>query len=884
MKKALALAAFVLAYCVSAFGETWKDANGVTWEFESNYDGSSFVATIKGATPAPKGALVIPAAVSDGYASYKVSEIYGGAFYGNAGITAVVVPSSVTKIGNSAFGSCAKLASVTFKGDTPTLAASFFDVFWDTPLLANSEGRNGNDDMANPRTLYGASGETKDDNYTATIVPGEPITKVAPSSQHATKWYEWTAPKSGTVWFWTPGATFDTFLGVCTSDDTPADIAYNCDFSGGVSQVAFGAAAGTKYRIYVGGVGARYLGSYALKWRMGSPVKLTFDTCGGAMDMGIYGGDVVLVPKNAAVGVLPAASKEYYALAGWYTKKSGGTKVTAKTKFAKATKLYAHWAKKKLKVSVAKGAGAKSAKGSGSYAWGTKVKLSAIPKPGYAFRTWLAVDMDEASEKAFPKYNTQRRRNATPAVTVPKTSGLSYRAEFVKKTEDTVAINVTAGSTTLYAEDGAGGFVELEADSFSYPAVTTTKLPAGVKFSLLPPPTSPDAGVVYDSQYRLEIVDADKVPAGRNVIKVTAKNRSGKTATKSVAVWGMNRTQASAKGAVSVTAGTSAKTPNEIYVGVKYTLADLGVSVESGWKVSKIAGLPSGITWDAKSQKLKGYASKAGTYTFTFTAAKGKTTCTETLTYKAKALPAKLVGTFYGYAAPDEYGTFFNASSRKVTASVASVGKVSAKVGGLSFTCNGLTYNAAGGKFVASMKSSVAKSKTVTYVRSLSLEFDPAAAYCEDSLVGAYFEYNVKKTGSGITEDLLAQRNIVGRRNVFGYDDSSNLLFEGADLAQDALDQAAYSYQSSDVAFAGGSVTVAIDGRCNGLATLTGTIDGKAFVESAVIQYAVISETKGMLVIRSFNLGMEITYGVNVVQDYAGPYVDEVGPPTLPQG
>ena len=60
-----------------------------------------------------------------------------------------------------------------------------------------------------------------------------------------------------------------------------------------------------------------------------------------------------------------AGLQEGYAFAGWYTKKSGGTKVTASTKFAKGTKLYAHWAKKKFKVTVAKGDGAKATTGSG---------------------------------------------------------------------------------------------------------------------------------------------------------------------------------------------------------------------------------------------------------------------------------------------------------------------------------------------------------------------------------------------------------------------------------------------------------------------------------------------------------------------------------------
>ena len=885
MKRTMLWVAMVIGCSFAAFGETWKDSKGITWEFDTLSSGGYDEAKIIGATPAPKGALTMPTTVSDGYITYKVTVIGEKAFYENSGITSVVIPSSVTEIEKGAFRGCANLASVTFKGDTPTF--DFGEVFEDTMFQTKVVAGIANDDMSNPRKLFGVSGATKDENFVASVVPGELITKLAPSPQMATKWYEWTAPKSGTVWFWTPGATFDTFLGVCTSDDTPADIVHNCGFSGGVSQASFVAVVGTKYRIYVGGVGAKYLGSYTLKWRMGTPVALTFDPCGGTMDMGVYGGDVVPVPKNTAVSVLPTASKEYYTLAGWYTKKSGGTKVTASTKFAKGTKLYAHWAKKKFKVTVTKEAGGKSVKGSGSYAWGTKVKLSATAKPGYVFRSWgadMAGAYYEASCNAFPKFNSQCRKNLTPTVTVPKNSPLSYYASFVKKTEDTIWFKVTGGSTTLYAEDGAGGFVNLYAHSFSYPKVTTSKLPAGIKFSLLPPPTSPYSGVIYDSEYKLEIVNPDKVPAGKNVIKITAKNRSGKTATKSIVVWGKNRTQAIGNGALSVDPGfsDSVKAPNEIYVGVKYTLANLGISAESGWKVTKIDGLPAGITWDAKSQKLKGYTTKTGLYTLKFTVAKGKTTYTATATFKVLALPAKIVGTFYGYT-PNEYG-FFSSQSLKVTASVTSAGKVSAKIGGLSFSCNGLTYNAAGNKFNANMKSSVAKSKTVTYTRSVALEFDPVADYSENSLNGAYYEYTTKKTSGSVTEELVAQHEIFGRRNVLSCDANGNLVFEGAGVVSDALTWALFNLpQPSPVTFADG-VTATISSNCDGTVKLAGTYYGKTISESAVVWYEPVNATIAYIRIYSFNLGMQVTYKVTIVNDSAGPYVDTVDPPAVPAG
>ena len=248
------------------------------------------------------------------------------------------------------------------------------------------------------------------------------------------------------------------------------------------------------------------------------------------------------------------------------------------------------------------------------------------------------------------------------------------------------------------------------------------------------------------------------------------------------------------------------------------------------------------------------------------------------------ALPAKIVGTFYGYAAPDEFGTFFNSSSRKVTVSVTSAGKVSAKVGSLSLSCTGLAYDRYSGVFRANMKlTSATKKKNVTYTRSLVFEFDPAADFSENSLDGRYFEYYTKKTSNSLTEDLVVQCNIVGRRNVFGYDASGNCRFEGADLAQDALTEAINSHQVSEIVFAGGSVTVTLNGSYNGVAMLAGTLNGKPFSESAMVRYETgNTQTRAYLKVWSFTLGMEITYVVTL--DESGSYTENVDAPVLPAG
>ena len=731
-------------------------------------------------------------------------------------------------------------------------------------------GGDGNDDKTSPLAISGESGSIADDNNTASDpVSGDPKPY---TDMHATKWFEWTAPKTAMVWFWAQTGEFDSCIGSCTYDGYQA-IAGNAGFNGTTSQISFNVTKGVKYLVFVGGIGSKNRGSYTLKWRMGTAVTMTFDPNGGDLDGELEGDncDTARVPKGAAIGNLPSASWQYYAFQGWFTKKSGGTKVTAKTKLKKNTKVYAHWGKSKFKVTAVAGdAGAKKVKGSGTYAWGTKVTLSATPKSGYSFLYWVA--QDTVSENAFPNYATAYRKNATAKVTVPKTSGLNYKAYFVKKANDSMTMGLTPSSATIYAEDGAGSQVMVSASSMSYPTVKTSKLPAGVKFSRV---------ATYDFYYRLSITDPDKVPAGKNVIKITAKNRSGKKVTKSVVVWGKNKTQAIDKNALYATGGGKlVKTPCEMYVGVKHKLEDFGISSASGWKITKIGGLPSGITWNSKSQKLKGYTKKTGLYTLSFTVAKGKTKYAATVTAKVKALPAKIVGAFYGYTL-GEYG--FHPQSIKVTASVTKDGKVSAKVGSFSFSCNGLTYDPYSGKFRASMKTTKKTSKkNVTYTRSFAFDLDPAADYFQDALDGRYVEYTTKKTSHSITENLVAQYDIVGRRNVLSRDANGNLIFAGAEIVEDAVSVAIYSHGFSSPVKNAAGVTATINDSCDGTVKLAGTYYGKEISESAVVWYDIGPGTMAYLKIHSFSLGTTVTYVVTL--DSSGSYAESVDAPSAPAG
>lgn len=51
------------------------------------------------------------------------------------------------------------------------------------------------------------------------------------------------------------------------------------------------------------------------------------------------------VDYGSSIGTLPTATRSGYSFQGWYTKKSGGTKISSSYKVKKAVTLYAHWKK-----------------------------------------------------------------------------------------------------------------------------------------------------------------------------------------------------------------------------------------------------------------------------------------------------------------------------------------------------------------------------------------------------------------------------------------------------------------------------------------------------------------------------------------------------------
>ena len=78
-------------------------------------------------------------------------------------------------------------------------------------------------------------------------------------------------------------------------------------------------------------------------------VKVTWNANGGKIGSSKI--TTTTVKKDAKIGKLPKTPKKSgYTFAGWYTKKSGGTKITTAIKVKKKVIYYAQWKKSSSKV------------------------------------------------------------------------------------------------------------------------------------------------------------------------------------------------------------------------------------------------------------------------------------------------------------------------------------------------------------------------------------------------------------------------------------------------------------------------------------------------------------------------------------------------------
>lgn len=79
-----------------------------------DYDNENMTATLKTASSA-SGVVYIPRRVKFGNNEYVVAGIGNGAFKNNKNIISIIVPSTITYIGNEAFSNCTNLSEITFE-------------------------------------------------------------------------------------------------------------------------------------------------------------------------------------------------------------------------------------------------------------------------------------------------------------------------------------------------------------------------------------------------------------------------------------------------------------------------------------------------------------------------------------------------------------------------------------------------------------------------------------------------------------------------------------------------------------------------------------------------------------------------------------------------
>ena len=375
--------------------------------------------------------------------------------------------------------------------------------------------------------------------------------------------------------------------------------------------------------------------------------QVTFNPKGGEV---VEDNREVVVGKS--IGTLPTPTRSKYKFLGWYTAPEGGTKISATTKVTGDVTYYAQWVydgSATISVVVADGCevmgkvtGGKTAKA------GTKLTLKATANKGHVFAGWY-----EDEGFTMPCDSTLiDYRNPSYAYMMGANDKTFY-ARFEPVAADT-NLNLTVGGVAITPEDtplksftvGSATNLPLVIDSLSLPKAAVKGLPAGMKFTDKP---------VYKKGSKTEIeVPANTIygtPTKPGVYKVSVKlaNTTIKKAIeKKFTIEVPNFTAANGYFVDNLDNGIGKK--RVLSVGIT-NIDDFlpSLALNSGTAKLAVSGLPAGLKYDAANGRITGIATKAGTYTITFTVTDGKAKYVSTITIEVEALPDWVVGTFEGY-------------------------------------------------------------------------------------------------------------------------------------------------------------------------------------------------------------------------------------------
>lgn len=404
--------------------------------------------------------------------------------------------------------------------------------------------------------------------------------------------------------------------------------------------------------------------------------------------------------------------------------------------------------------------GGGSVTGTGKYAKGATVTLTAKPKSGWVFSGYwsLPTCVDCGPGKTVKMSgNTYSFKMASQNAPIGAT--------FVRKNDDWIDEFVCDDVWYIGRYDGAQEFEYGAVDSLSKVSYSVSGLPKGI----------------VKSGLYLKCDKPTSVKPGFYTATLTANNRSGKKTTKKVRITVGNKED------WDVFPGLDTSFDGyQVQVGLPLSeQLDCFVETASGWKITA-SGLPPGVKWNSSSKSFSGVPTKKGNYVVTLKGVKGKTSRTATAFFRVAPLPAAVVGTFNGFLSydwteseGDSYGdpvhiesARFRSDSKLAKITVASSGEITATVGSEKFTHTGF-QKLDGGLYRVTMsnkkKITSGSYKGCYLTKSLQIVINPYASWTTQQLRAFYSSGYSCSCGATLGA-------VVAQRNPFGKDSDGNYL------------------------------------------------------------------------------------------------------------
>lgn len=463
-----------------------------------------------------------------------------------------------------------------------------------------------------------------------------------------------------------------------------------------------------------------------------------------------------------------------------------------------------------------------TATGSKVYAIGAKASISARAASGYYFAGWY--QDENFKEPLLGTASGDWRKASDSVVVTAEIVDTGIYAKFVSRYEDDISIDC---DDTWKVETYRNDSFDVDIASETLPTVTVKGLPSGVTWN--------------KNVFALES-NQSKLKPGTTVATITAKNLSGRTATRQVRVVVPN-----IESWVFSDLDYSDSAYN-LTVGVSDACVDgwLSFGYEHGYTVTA-SGLPPGLkfaTYDGTAC-VQGTPTKAGTYTVALMAKRGNETQKATFTINIDPLPEYAVGTFNGALKDETSGAIIGS----FTFTAAATGKQSVKVvtelGTMSLSASAWNCYDDAGRLVAYFY----KYTTSEYFSFELTSQDGGNWNCEHQLTGEfYWRKNTTsywKERSGMVD--AAQRNPFGKTGSAYYHPSAVRVAESlaSEYKSEKMvifwdsDLNAYKLECANCVYLpyGGDGTATLKMDKSGTATLSGKFYGSSFSTTSTLMF-----------------------------------------------